>query len=437
MKPINPLLSAIMFTLIFAIPAQIAVAQITAYVSSNGTKDITTVNTEDLSRGSLTAVGSQKGIAISADGRFLYATESGFLEVIDVPADSSVALIQVGNAAQSVALSPDGKFAYVGNDGSQDVAVVDTKLLAVVTSIPISGKGPKDIVITPDGAFVYVSTSNSVFVTAIQTSTNTVIADIQVGAGPDGLAVTPDGAFVFAAISVTSEVAKIDVSNNTVVSKIGGFSGEPTVLAVTPDGERLYVATNTDSSLTAIHVGPDTVLTRVNAGASNHRGMDITPDGSHVYVTNLNAASVSVIAIGSTTSASSKTADSLVAMVSTTTPPWDVAIGARASGGDPTAAEDLEIPESSFALIGNAPNPFSGATMISYELDVPTEVRIEILDVQGRQVRSLNAGWSESGLHRMDWDGADENGAAAAAGLYVVRMRAGQLAKSMSVMKLK
>ncbi|MFV1981137.1 MAG: beta-propeller fold lactonase family protein [Rhodothermia bacterium] len=291
------------------------------------------------------------------------------------------------------------------------------------------------MVITPDGAFVYVSASNSIFVTAIETATNTVVSDINVGAGPDGLAITPDGKFVFAAMSIAQEVTKIDVASNKVVGGIGGFTGEPTVLAVTPDGKRLYVATNTDSSLTAIHIGPDTVLTKINAGAANHRGIAVTPDGSHVYVTNLNAASVSVIAIGSTTTATSKTADSLVAMIPTGSPAWDVAIGERASGGDPTATESSEVPEASFSLIGNAPNPFTGATTIAYELVEPGEVAFEVLDVQGRGVRSFQMGRLGTGRHSLRWDGADENGVAVAAGLYVIRMQVNGASSSMPAMK--
>lgn len=311
-------LAAITVSVLLSVPTVHVSAQTTAYVSSSGA-EITTINIEDLSSGSLLPGFSQKGLAISSDGRFLYAAVGGFLQVIDVPADTSVLLIQVGARVESVVLSPDGKLAYTANSESQDVSVIDTELLSLVTKIPISGRGPKDIVVTPDGAFVYVSTGNSVFVTATETAGNTVVADINVGAGPDG--------------------------------------------------ERLFVATNLDSAITAFHIGPDTVLTRINAGAANHRGIDVTPDGSHLYVTNLNAESVSVIAIGSTTTSTSKIADSLVAMVSTT-------------------AEQSETPASSFTLISNAPNPFSETTTITYELDEPAEVMIEVLDVHGRVVRS-------------------------------------------------
>ena len=45
-------------------------------------------------------------------------------------------------------------------------------------------------------------------------------------------------------------------------------------------------------------------------------------------------------------------------------------------------------------------------------------------DARGRRVRSLDAGSGalEAGLHRVIWDGKDDLGAAAPAGLYFVRV---------------
>jgi hypothetical protein len=72
------------------------------------------------------------------------------------------------------------------------------------------------------------------------------------------------------------------------------------------------------------------------------------------------------------------------------------------------------------------PNPGSGSMTLSYALPRRGQVSIEILDVQGRAVRSLAIGAEEAGTHRVDWDGRDTGGGPVAAGLYFARLRLDQ-----------
>lgn len=117
--------------------------------------------------------------------------------------------------------------------------------------------------------------------------------------------------------------------------------------------------------------------------------------------------------------------------------PWDVVIGPRAGGGDPTANEASEAPDGGFGLISNAPNPFESETTITFVLDEPGETRLEIVDVQGRLVRELVVGWTNSGQHQVVWDGSDGSGSNLPAGLYLVRMSVGSAGETMTVTKLR
>jgi hypothetical protein len=85
--------------------------------------------------------------------------------------------------------------------------------------------------------------------------------------------------------------------------------------------------------------------------------------------------------------------------------------------GDPLPAR--------FALHHNQPNPFSPATVIRYDLPVPSEVSLRIFDVSGRHVKTLAAGEAPAGRHSVVWDARDEAGRAVSAGVYFYRLRAG------------
>ena len=425
---------AAMITLLVGLLQPVA-AQMTAFVANSGARDVSTFSTDDYTTGTALASGGQRGLAVSSDGKLLYAHVGSFVSITDVAADTVIGLIQVGQGGfGDLVLSPDDKFVYVADMGSKTVSVIDTETNSVVATIPTTQNSPRGLVVTPDGSKVFVSCSDGVAVDVIDTATNTVSASVTVGVSPDGLAVTPDGAFVYVASATTQEVSKINVADNSNVGAFGPNLGELTVLAVTPDGERLYVASASDPSLAVFDVGPDTLLYKIDAGASNHRGIAITPDGAFVYVTNLNANSTSVIA---TSSGSGAASDSLVTMVPAVQSPWDVVIGPKVTGGNPTASELSEVPEKGFALFSNAPNPFRTATTIRYALDEAADVRMEIVDVQGRSVRALDDGWSNTGAHEITWDGTDAAGLSLPAGLYIVRLQVGSRSESMPIMKVK
>lgn len=74
----------------------------------------------------------------------------------------------------------------------------------------------------------------------------------------------------------------------------------------------------------------------------------------------------------------------------------------------------------------NAPNPFRTETELRFALAAPGEVDLAIFDVNGRRVRSLVAEHLEAGVHCVTWDGRDEAGRGAGAGIYFARLRAAE-----------
>ncbi len=91
------------------------------------------------------------------------------------------------------------------------------------------------------------------------------------------------------------------------------------------------------------------------------------------------------------------------------------------------------VPEEA-ELLPIYPNPFSGSATVRYVLPEATSVRIEVVDVLGRRVRGLQAGaLTAAGYHAKVWDGRSDDGAQVAGGLYFVRLRAGGLMLTQSV----
>jgi hypothetical protein len=94
-------------------------------------------------------------------------------------------------------------------------------------------------------------------------------------------------------------------------------------------------------------------------------------------------------------------------------------IGALGAGTCPALSPAPDVLAVAFGLKGNHPNPFNPRTEIVFALEQDAPVSLEIYDVAGRKVRTLiGSEVFTAGEHRVTWEGRDEAGRAAAAGIY-------------------
>jgi len=73
-------------------------------------------------------------------------------------------------------------------------------------------------------------------------------------------------------------------------------------------------------------------------------------------------------------------------------------------------------------LLANRPNPFTPETRIAFLLPSASQVRLSVLDLEGRVVRSLIDEPLPAGRHDVIWDGADGGGHPQPAGIYFYRL---------------
>ena len=85
-----------------------------------------------------------------------------------------------------------------------------------------------------------------------------------------------------------------------------------------------------------------------------------------------------------------------------------------------------------FNLDQNWPNPFNSITSISYSLDMETMVTLDIYDISGRLINSLQEGRQIPGKYRISFDASNLPN-----GIYLYRLKAGSRteARKMVVMK--
>jgi len=87
----------------------------------------------------------------------------------------------------------------------------------------------------------------------------------------------------------------------------------------------------------------------------------------------------------------------------------------------------MALPEK-FALQQNYPNPVYPTgnllhTVITYQLPVAMEVKVEIFNILGQKVVTLYDGFQDVGTHRVIWNGLDEKGEKVSSGIYFYSLR--------------
>jgi YVTN family beta-propeller protein len=248
---------------------------------------------------------------------YVAQAQSHSLAVINVPADKTVASIQIGNSSfgsptttpsypTGVAVTPDGSRAYV-TDASASVWVVNAGSNSVIGKIA-AGSYPRAIAITADGKSAYVTSITCgapscpdnlpvlASVEVIDTASNSLTATVTIGNVPlvntpgallSGIAISPDGTRVYASNAEGDQIWAIDTASNQVVATIPtavlGFVG----MSISPDGGRLYAASvGSPSVVDVIDTKTDAVVTSIALpGSDVPTGIALTPDGGHAYVT--------------------------------------------------------------------------------------------------------------------------------------------------------
>ena len=97
-------------------------------------------------------------------------------------------------------------------------------------------------------------------------------------------------------------------------------------------------------------------------------------------------------------------------------------------------AQDLP---SVYALRQNSPNPFSGGTVIDFDIPRPGVVRLDVFDARGRLVRNLTDRVWVAGRHSLVWRGDNGAGEMCGCGIYLVRIKAADFTDTKKILLVK
>jgi hypothetical protein len=90
---------------------------------------------------------------------------------------------------------------------------------------------------------------------------------------------------------------------------------------------------------------------------------------------------------------------------------------------NPPSKDILKMSQVSEFEVQSFPNPFNMSTTITYNLTTGGHVLIDIYNVQGKKIRTLQAQHENQGTHSVTWEGENSEGAIVSSGIYYYSIR--------------
>jgi hypothetical protein len=85
----------------------------------------------------------------------------------------------------------------------------------------------------------------------------------------------------------------------------------------------------------------------------------------------------------------------------------------------------------------NYPNPFNPETTIQFTLKDTSPVLVEVYNLKGQLIKSLVNETKTSGVHKVTWNGCDNNGRGVSSGMYLYKIKSGQYSSTRKMMLMK
>ena len=90
-----------------------------------------------------------------------------------------------------------------------------------------------------------------------------------------------------------------------------------------------------------------------------------------------------------------------------------------------------------YRVFQNYPNPFNPTTTIPFALVQAAHVKLEIYNLLGQKVRTLVDRKMNPGVHRIEWNGTDDQGNKVSSGVYFYKFQAGDYTKTFKMVLMK
>lgn len=221
------------------------------------------------------------GLAISRDGKRLYATCEADKSVIEVEVTTGK-LLRTFPTEQEIThmlvLTPEERKLYTTNILSGTVTALDLESGRISAQIP-TGRGAEGIDVTPDGKEVWVTNREEDTLSIIDATSDRVLETLPCKGFPIRLKITPDGKKALVSCYLNGSIAVFDVASRRQIQRTRLEErplGRPIGLLIESNGQRVFVSESAKDQVLVIDLERLEVVDRIPAGRESD-GLALVP----------------------------------------------------------------------------------------------------------------------------------------------------------------
>jgi YVTN family beta-propeller protein len=276
------------------------------YVDNSLGDDISVIDLGTLNVVDTIRVGAHPhGLCSPADGRRLFTTieAENNLKTIETASGKIVDNIPLSGKPNECAATPDGRYVGVPIRDGNAVDIVDTVSRKVVKALPV--KTPHNCFNAGNNNDMYVSSMGSNEIDVIDLKVMDYSARIPVGGIPRPYSVSTDEKFLYTALTNLHGFVIADIPSRKVIERVELPPAPPLDcplevntpthgLALTPDGKQLWLTSLADGGVYVYDLGAKKTSPMIQVGKCPN-WIAFSPDGKYCAVSNSDSNSCSII----------------------------------------------------------------------------------------------------------------------------------------------
>lgn len=166
--------------------------------------------------------------------------------------------------------SPQTQLLYVGDEGSDNISVINPSIGKVVYNLPetnpTGSTSPRGLAIDPANGYLYAADTGTNTVTVWNVTSKSVVTQIGTGATPYAVAYDSGNGYLYVINSADNNVTVINGGTNTVVGNIA-LGTSPNGLCVDVSHQKVFVA-DQSQAISVIDTATDTLSATISVNSS-------------------------------------------------------------------------------------------------------------------------------------------------------------------------
>lgn len=197
----------------------------------------------------------------------LYASHGTAVNVVDLVTEKPVGMITGMKGVHGIAIVNELNRGFISDGKANAVVVFDTKTLAIIKTIQVSGKGPDGIIYDPFSKRIFTFEGDANAAVAVDPNTMEQVGTISLSGAPE-FGVSDGKGLIYNNLEDKSRLAVIDAKT---LKEIKSYAlapcGGPTGLAIDVKNQRLFTVCRENKGMSIVDIASGKVIQTLPIGA--------------------------------------------------------------------------------------------------------------------------------------------------------------------------